>query len=90
MKWWPVIEDMFNSPQIKQLHDDMSSFLCSRDEHKYTFIDAKIKCRVSSMGQASWRSNFAIRNEGPFFDDSARQYWRCVVNVCNSAGESTE
>eukprot|EP00439_Symbiodinium_sp_Y106_P058484 s676_g8.t1 len=44
--WWPLIEDVFNSPQIRQLHHDVTSFLCSRDEYKYISIDATIKCCV--------------------------------------------
>ena len=45
--WWPLIEDVFNSPQIRQLHHDVTSLLCSRDEYKYISIDATIKCCVS-------------------------------------------
>ena len=69
--WWPLIEDVFNSPQIRQLHHDVTSFLCSRDEYKYISIDATIKCCVSILGQASWRSNVVTRNEAPFDDVSA-------------------
>ena len=55
--WWPIIEDIFTSTDVKRIDADIMNDFCRSKEFEYVSIDATIKCCMSVMGQESYRAS---------------------------------
>ena len=69
--WWPMIEDIFNSPAVQKLNSEIIEAFCVSNEFGVISLDATIKCCMGIMGQESYRASKQRRNAAPFDDETA-------------------
>ncbi|CAE7478378.1 unnamed protein product [Symbiodinium sp. CCMP2592] len=81
--WMPMLEDIATSHAFLDKMESMSNVLMQQDEWHYISMDATLKLCMKLMGQASYRSPKAVRDEAPFGDDVA---WRRLLTVRGRTG----
>ncbi|CAE7674583.1 unnamed protein product [Symbiodinium sp. CCMP2592] len=81
--WMPMLEDIATSPAFLGKMESMSNVLMQQYEWHHISMDATLKLCMKLMGQASYRSPKAVRDEAPFGDDVA---WRRLLTVRGRTG----
>ncbi|CAE7810987.1 unnamed protein product [Symbiodinium sp. CCMP2592] len=67
--WWPMIEDVFNSPQIRDLRQNLLQECIASEEFQCISIDATMRCCLPIMGQARIKSSAEERAEAAFTEN---------------------
>ena len=76
--WWPLLEDIFMSPKITQIGQDLTAELLDHKEFEVLSIDATMRCCLSNLGQARPRAAKVERDAAVFRGDGALT---CVLTV---------
>ncbi len=76
--WFPIIDDIFSSSAVTDLHARLLHEAADHDEGEYVSIDATVRCCFNVMGQASYRSSKEVRAQAAFNDADSK---RCVLTV---------
>ena len=71
--WWPLVEDVFTSPQVCALQRKLQDELIDHDELECISIDATLRCCLRIVGQASYRASAATRAQAAFDDQHAKR-----------------
>ncbi|CAE7587277.1 unnamed protein product [Symbiodinium natans] len=69
--WWPMLEDVFQSPRILQLLDTLSKELISHEEYEVVSMDATLRCCLPIMGQAHPRASREVKAQAVFKGEAA-------------------
>ena len=64
--WWPLVEDIFMSPRIKSLEQELKAELVHHEEFEVVSIDATLRCCLPIMGQAHPRASCEEKNASSF------------------------
>ena len=71
--WWPLVEDIFMSPEVCRMQQGLMAELIDHDELECISIDATLRCCLRLVGQASYRAPAAIRAQAAFDDQVAKR-----------------
>ncbi|CAE7209382.1 unnamed protein product, partial [Symbiodinium microadriaticum] len=55
--WWPLVEDLFLSPRITSLEQELKAELVLHEEFEFVSMDATLRCCLPVMGQAHPRAS---------------------------------
>ncbi|CAE7205271.1 unnamed protein product [Symbiodinium sp. CCMP2592] len=61
--WWPLIEDIFSSPHVRQLGDQLIAECVQHKEMRCLSIDATMRCCMPLLGQARIKASPIERAE---------------------------
>jgi hypothetical protein len=70
-EWWPMLEDIFNSPAICSMERTLVQQLVDHTEFAYLSIDCTLRCCMTVMGQSSYRAPATVRAMDAFTDQDA-------------------
>ena len=75
--WWPLVEDIFMSPRIKSLEQELKAELVHHEEFEVVSIDAMLRCCLPIMGQAHPRASREEKMRAAFHGETAltRAFW---------------
>ena len=54
--WWPIVEDIFSSPPIQRMTEDIMQELIAHEELETISMDATMRCCLPNLGQAHPRA----------------------------------
>jgi len=81
--WWPMLEDVFYSPVVTRLKSGLINDVVAHDGLECISVDATLRCCLSVMGQAHFRSSASTRAQAAFDDQSSK---RRVLTVRGRTG----
>ena len=70
--WWPLIEDLFMSPRINSLEQELKAELVHHEEIEVVSMDATLRCCLPIMGQAHPRASREEKARAVFME---KQRW---------------
>ncbi|CAE7621147.1 unnamed protein product [Symbiodinium sp. KB8] len=83
--WWPIVEDIFISPPIQRMTEDIMHELIAHEELETISMDATMRCCLPVLGQAHPRATAQQKDAAVFRGESARtRASRCL----NQSGSS--
>ena len=95
--WWPLVEDVFSSPEVLRIVTSLREECLQHDEFKCLSIDGTMKCCLPLLGQANPSQPKRVRASYLYDDASAirriitvRGRTNAVLALMPSCGESAE
>ena len=75
--WWPLVEDIFMSPRITSLEQELKAELVHHEEFEVVSMDATLRCCLPIMGQAHPRASREEKMRAAFHGETAltRAFW---------------
>ena len=71
--WWPLVEDVFNSPAVLGVAEALIEEAVSNGELEFISVDATLRCCMPILGQASYRAPAAVRAAAAFDDGASKR-----------------
>ena len=69
--WWPLVEDLFLSPRITSLEQELKAELVLHEEFEFVSMDATLRCCLPVMGQAHPRASREEKARAVFYGETA-------------------
>ena len=70
--WWPIIEDIFQSPKILSMQSNLTAEVLKHDELQAVSIDCTMRCCLPLLGQVHPRSSKEDKERAVFRGEDAR------------------
>ena len=71
--WWALVEDVFNSPAVKDIQSAIHRAMLDRREFLCVSIDATCRICFSLQGQANFRASASVRALSAFTDSESKK-----------------
>ena len=79
--WWPLVEDIFTSPAVHEMAQQLLGELVSHEELQSISMDATMRCCLPVMGQVHPRASAEDKEKAVFRGDQAKTRVTCPI-IC--------
>ena len=79
--WWPLVEDIFTSPAVQEMAQQLLDELASHEELPSISIDATMRCCLPVMGQVHPRASAEDKEKAVFRENQAKTRLTCPI-IC--------
>ena len=75
--WWPLVEDVFQSPACSALYEKLLTECVTHEEFTSLSVDGTFRCCFPIMGQAKFNASSADKDAAAFGPDDS--IWRLIT-----------